>query len=288
MPAQQDKIDAFIPVVNPKDTPPELVAKMAEQAKSKTTSVTADVPADTKPEVRPEGLPEKFKTVADMIKAYGELEKKQSGQKSPATAEGTPPAAGATADDKAKGLDALKMTPEQEAASKVVTDAGLKMDEFSDEFAKNRALSAESYAKLDKAGIPKAMVDSYIAGQEAIAEKIHNEITAIAGGQEQFDQMFAWGGTNMSAPDKAALNKAIDSNDHGQIKLAFKALHAQWTQAGEAEPRGQIHGTASTSTAGDRYETKDDLMKDMRNPEYQANEGFRNRVAAKIKRSSIL
>ena len=41
---------------------------------------TVDLTNPTAEPVRPEGLPEKFKTVEDMIKAYGELEAKQGSQ----------------------------------------------------------------------------------------------------------------------------------------------------------------------------------------------------------------
>ena len=52
-------------------------------------------------------------------------------------------------------------------ANKVLTEKGLNMAEFEQEYTVNGGLSEESLAKLEKAGIPRTMVQAYIDGQNA-------------------------------------------------------------------------------------------------------------------------
>ncbi len=273
----------------PKATPPaptpEQVARIVAQSKIKTTNKVPGAHQPKAPEVTPEvkaaterpaGLPEKFKTTEDLAKAYSELEKKL-GQKAP---EVTPE------------VKAPEVAPEGEpkaadaAATEVVTKAGLNMDELTAEYASSRTLSEESYKKLETAGIPKAMVDTYIAGQEALAEKNMADLVSVAGSQDRFDSMFEWSKTNLPEADKAALNAAIDSNNHAQIKLAFKGVHAAWSKAGNNEPKGQIMG-AKADSVQDVYRSMAQMLADQNTALYKTDPAERARVMAKLKRSNL-
>ncbi len=279
------KVDTHIEAtVDPKLQPSaDAAAKMAAQAKVGVTKVEATNTPDPKAE-RPAWLPEKFKTAEEFAKSYTELEKKM-GSKAQTT-----PVVASTDATKATGLDALKVPDKAAAtdATKALAESGLKMDEFQAEFTKEGKLGDESYSKLEKAGIPKSMVDSYIAGQQAIMEKTMNDIHSVAGGAEKFQAMHEWSTTANALTDaeRSAVNSALESNDVAQIKLAFQAVHAKWIGEVGKEPGVQLRGSKS-GDRGDVYTSRDAIQKDMSNPEYQTNESFRRGVAAKIKRSGI-
>ena len=55
-------------------------------------------------------------------------------------------------------------------AEKELSGKGLDISEFEQEFDATGGLSEESYAKLEQAGLGKAVVDSYIAGRTALLE----------------------------------------------------------------------------------------------------------------------
>ncbi len=59
----------------------------------------------------------------------------------------------------------------QRRPPKLVEAAGLNFNEFTAEFAEKGNWSLESYEKLAKGNIPKAMVDQFIEGQKAVGSR---------------------------------------------------------------------------------------------------------------------
>ena len=152
---------------------------MVEQVEIKTEEATAEKPEVVETpttEARPEWLPEKFGSAEDLAKAYSELETKQS-QKTEATPE-------ATTESNDLEID--------QAADNAVQAAGLNMADLQSEYDTNGTLNEESFAALEKAGISKDYVDAFIAGQEAIANNIGNEVRAGVGGNESYNELMSW------------------------------------------------------------------------------------------------
>jgi hypothetical protein len=267
------KIDTYVPpAADPRNPTAEQVQRLSDQAKQGVTRVSTGPD-----EQRPAGLPEKFKSWEDMAKAYTELEKKQGGAKQPEP----------KLEDKPADKPADPPAEQQKAASEAVQKAGLDVKALEAEYAQNGKLTDESMKKLEAAGFSKDIVDAYIAGQSALAEKFHGELHGIAGGETQFQQMWQWGEGALSMPEKVALNKTLDSGDQAAIKMAFQGLHSKWVSAGQNEPARPIRGGNGSEGAGDRYTHRDEVMKDMQNPEYHTNEAFRRKVVAKLKRSNV-
>ena len=226
-------------------------------------------------EDRPQWLPEKFKSPEDLAKAYAELESKMGGKKDDAT----PPTE--------KKDEAQTPPANDDEASKALSEKGLSFDEFSTEFAAKGELSAESYDKLEKAGIPKAVVDQYIAGQQAIAESYRKDVTSVAGGDDTFKEMVTWAAANLSKEEIAAYNKAVDSGDVNQAKLAVAGVFQKFDAAGRGGEPSLLTG-AGGKVSGDVYESLAQMQKDMASPEYKTDPAFRKKVEQKIARSDIL
>lgn len=220
---------------------------------------------------RPAWLPEKFKTAEEMAKAYGELSAKLGTP--PVTPPGTtavPPVADATSEQAAADL----------------AGKGLEMSTFSQEFAETGALSDESYAKLKAAGYPEELVNGYIEGQRARADVFTSTVKGSVGGDENFTSMVQWAATNLTPGELAAYNKAIDSGDQEQAKLAVLGTYQKFKEARPAEPRLIAGGPAATSS--DVYESVAQMQVDMRDPRYKSDPAFRAKVSAKLGRSDIL
>lgn len=256
-----------------------MIDKVDEANKPPVDPAAAEV---TKP-TKPEWVPEKFwdaekgeVRTEELAKSYGELEGKLGGTKKDTTA--ADPSAAA-----AKPTDA----PSQDDAQAQLEAKGLSLEEFSQEFAKNGDLSAESFEKLEKAGFSRALVDQYIAGQRALASQFQADVKSAAGGDEGFSKMVEWAAANASPEEIAAYNKAIDSGDASAAKLAVAGMYQKYQEANPSEPR-LVTGTGGKAATEDVYESVQDYLKDSRNPEYKSNPSFRAKVIAKLGRSNIL
>ncbi|WMM95791.1 scaffolding protein [Pelagibacter phage HTVC142P] len=223
---------------------------------------------------KPEGLPEKFNSVEDLAKSYAELEKKLGGQ-SQETKEEVDPVAKA----------APKSDNNLEIAEKAVTDAGLDMSSLQAEYAEKGELDTKSYEALEKAGISKEYVDSYIAGQEAIAKTQADEIKSTVGGDETYQEMVDWASKNMTEGEKTAYNKAVNSGDMDTVKLAVNALKGQFERANGVEPK-LVEGKAQPSQE-QGFLSWAQVTEAMSDPRYAKDMAYQNDVKNKLANSNL-
>lgn len=214
----------------------------------------------------------KYKTVEAMEQGYKELEKKL-GQKA------TPPAEPTKETPPAK-QDPLKITSTPEQA---VAAAGLDFEAFNKEFQETGELTAESYAKLEKAGIPKVMVDSYIAGQQAVLETVQARVFGYAGGQENYQAMLEWAASNLDKADIEAFNAAVARGPADQ-KFAVDALYTRYKGAVGSNPNLLKGGGAAPDAVG--YASRAEMVADMKDPRYQNDPAYRAKVQAKIAKTT--
>lgn len=189
---------------NPNDPMAQALAAEAqvEQAPQADTSVPSSD--------RPAWLPEKFQNPEDLAKAYGELEKKFSGDKP-------------------------------------TSFAGL--EKYSEEFNKNGDLSEDSIKAISSMGIPEQIVRAYVAGQKSVVETNVSSVFNIAGGQEQYQQLIDWAGNNIPEDEVDAFNSIIDSGNMNTIRMAVQGLQARYQQA-NGRAGNLIQGEVSGPSGG--------------------------------------
>lgn len=260
---------------NPQPTLEELAAKMDAEASPSEETVTQ--------EERPAGLPEKFKSVDDLIKAYGELERKLG-------AGDDKPEAGTDADteegDQVEEEASEEETTEEDAAREAVEDAGLDFNAMSERFWEKGELPQEDYEALEKAGIPKALVDQFIAGQQAVQASLERSVHETVGGKEAYESMLGWAAENYSADEIEAYNEAMASGNVNAIRMAVKGLQGRFEAENGFEPRVVVTGNAKATA--DVYESLAQMQADMRDPRYKTDPAFRKKVETKLARSSII
>lgn len=222
---------------------------------------------------RPEWLPEKFNSAEDMAKAYAELEKKLSQPK-----DQTPAAKEATKEDQA---------PNEEAAqvANVLENAGINFDSLQQEYETNGGLSAESYEQLQKAGFPRSIVDSWIAGQEAVSQDITQSVFESVGGESQYEALMGWAGQNLSTAEINAFNRQVDSGDPDLVRFAVQGLNARYRSEVGNEPR-LIKGAAATTSSG-AFQSSAELTAAMRDPRYAQDPAYRRQVAERLAKSDV-
>jgi hypothetical protein len=242
---------------------------------------TGPIAPEPKSDDRPAWLPENFKSPEDLAKSYkeaqAELTRIKQGQQPPVREEAP------VTDEKPKG-PASELTIDQQAAA-VVQNAGLDVDKLSEEFFAEGKLKDESYAALEKVGIPKAVVDDFIRLKQGEADSVKNEVIQIAGGQEGFSQMVQWAATNYA--DASTYNQMITSGDPAKMRMAMNALKAAYVSANGQEPSLQM-GSGTSGNSSDVYTNDLEMVADMQKPEYQTNPTFKRQVQEKVARSPNL
>jgi hypothetical protein len=205
---------------------------------------------------RPDWLPEKFKSPEDMAQAYSELEKKMGqGTNEEQSAETTEDNEGDVQDDKPDDNENADYNAAVVDASK----------EF---FENDGQLSEETYEKLAKAGLPKELVDSYAAGQQALLQTEEGEIKSVANGQ--FDAMAEWANDNLEQEEINAFDDIVTTGTKEQAKFAVKSLYDRYTQANGSSPK-LVQG-AVTGGSTMPFKSMQELARAQSDPRYKSGD----------------
>lgn len=206
----------------------------------------------------PAPLAGKFKDAAELEKAYLELQAKL-GAKEPKT----------------------EPVVDEAAAAKVIGTEAL--DGFVSEFRTQGNLSEDSYAKLQSLGLGKAVVDAYIEGQKAVADKQAEGVYAVVGGREGFNEVIDWAGKNLSADDQEAFNVIMGSGNMKSASFAIKTLKAQFDAQNRSPAR--VEGKATGTQIG--FRSKHEMVTAMTDPRYQTDSAFRREVSLRMGASNF-
>lgn len=256
--------------IKPNTTEPTL-EETAKEMGIDPNNVDETALSQTAPE-RPSWLPEKFKSVEELAASYAELEGKLgSSQKTESneSSEGEP------------NSDNV-----QEQVKEVVDKAGLNFDEMASRYWEKGELPAEDYEALEKANIPKTLVDQFITGQKAVVEAQRQTVFATVGGESQYNDMLSWAAKNYSPAEVEAFNSAVNGSDMNSVMLAVKGLQARYSATNGIEPSRSVEARPARGD-NTRYESVAQLQKDMGDPKYQKDPAFRLKVEQKLARSDI-
>jgi len=205
---------------------------------------------------RPEWLPEKFKNAEDMANAYSELEKKMG--------------AGANEQEQEEvQQEEEQSTDEQDDTQKEDSNTNDVIVEASKEFFENDGvISEETYKNLAEAGLPKELVDSYAAGQQALQQSEEGNIKAAADGN--WDQMAEWAANNLSPEEVNTFDDIVQNGTVDQARLATKGLYAQYKAENGVSPKlvqGAVSGSSSMP-----FKSNQELARAMSDPRYKSGD----------------
>ena len=204
---------------------------------------------------RPQWLPEKFKSAEDMAQAYSELEKKL-GQ--------------APKEEQAEGEQSeAEVENETEQTEENVSEAYQTIAEASKEFFENDGtLSEETYNALEKAGLPRDLVDSYAAGQQALLQSEEAQIQSVANGQ--YDAMAEWANENLPQEEIDAFDEAVTGGTVQQAKLAVQGLYARYQNATGSSPKLTQGSVSGVSTMP--FKSMQELARAQSDPRYRSGD----------------
>lgn len=206
---------------------------------------------------RPAWLDPKFKSPEDLAKAYQELQA-HLGSKAPEK-----PDASAAAQQTAKAAGITQA--ELEAYSREVTAQG--------------KLSDASYSALEARGLPKALVDSHVAGLQALRQGVMDRALKAAGGADGYKQVAEWAATNLTPEAQAAYNADVNSGNADRVNYAVEGLVARHAAATSSPTR--LHGRNPTGSPG--FTSRNQQIAAQSDPRYQSDPAFRDEVLRMIR-----
>jgi len=159
----------------------------------------------------------------------------------------------------------------------------------------NGTLDDTMYEQLNKAGLSKSVVDSYLEGvrqttgfspeTEApyLNEADVNEVKTMAGGEDGYNNLMDWAGKNLDQEAAKDYDDVLATGNKSAVKFAVKALMGQYEDANGRDSK-LVTGKES---APETYRSMAEVVRDMNKPEYTTDEAFRDDVIRKLSASNL-
>jgi hypothetical protein len=234
---------------------------------------------------RPDWLPEKFESAEQMAEAYANLENKMGSQDQEEYEEvSDEDADDYLAEDENEEVEYDENTQAGDVQD-AVENAGIDFGVLQNEYNELGGLTEDAYGALEEAGFSQDLVDSWIAGQEALANNYQTSVYDSVGGEEAYSNMIEWAADNFSQAEIASYDRAVNSGDTGMAQLAVEALSTRYQAAEGVEP-SFIQGETANS-AGGNYSSWSEVTAAMKDSRYESDPAYRQQVTNKLARSNV-
>ncbi|WP_053269391.1 capsid assembly protein [Pseudomonas chlororaphis] len=155
------------------------------------------------------------------------------------------------------------------------------------EYEADGKLSDDSYAQLAKAGYSAGFVNSYLQGQEAVAEAYVSKIVSYAGGKEQFDRVVAHLKAN-EPHSMDALYDAMERQDLNTVRTVINLGMASQTKKFGKQPERTLNrrsaapaGRATTAKV-EGFTSQNEMVTAMRDKRYGRDKAYTAEVEVKV------
>jgi len=168
-------------------------------------------------------------------------------------------------------------TQDDAQVAEVLNHKGFDLNKLQDEFEANGDITEATRKELEKVGITREILDSYIEGRWAVYEKQMDEIALTVGGRENFDNICNWARANLSKEEQAVYDSV---HDPALIKILVRDLKNRMENTDGVIPQ-QIQGSSDNSM-GDYFQSMAEVEDAINDPKYAKDEVYRQKVAQKI------
>ena len=224
-------------------------------------------------EQQEELLAGKYKSAAELEKAYVELQKKLGESSDEEQGEAEP---------------SEEEAPEVSPAQTLITDA-------SAEYAESGKLSEEMMSKFSEMS-SQDLVQAYMemqanAPQAEAAEPVElsdsdvNAIKNSVGGEAEYDKVINWATTNLSESQIEAYDDIISTGNTDVIQMMVDGLKAKYDSANGFEGR-MLTGKAANNSS-DVFRSQEEVVSAIADPRYDRDPAYRNDVLEKLERSDV-
>lgn len=226
----------------------------------------------------------KFNSQEDLASAYKELEKKlhePSENKVQADDAETPRL---PSDEVSESSDEEESAVEEsEEVDTSSNEEGEGIAEAYKALQETGEITEEVYAKFEKAGVPKELVDHV---QELENYKQANEMKSVTADVEDYPALQKWAGDNLSESEIDVFDSIIESGTLEEMKFAVNNLNARM-KGNTAPKQSRLIKADAIAQAEGGYESQAQMLHDMADPRYKKDSAFREAVARKASKSKI-
>lgn len=174
----------------------------------------------------------------------------------------------------------LKDINDKEQAAEYLKAKNIDYSQLQEEYNRTGEISKETREKLQAAGIPDEMTDSFIEGQKAKVEAFYNDISTAVGGREEMNTVIDWARKNITKEEAQSIDAVTDPTI---LKIILKDLKNRMEDK-EGKVPEQLTGSGNTPPVN-VYASLAEMKADISDPRYRKDEAFRDRVLKKIKES---
>ena len=136
-------------------------------------------------------------------------------------------------------------------------------------------------------GLPRDLVDGYIAGQKALADNDVSEVQNVVGGQDNYAQLLDWSSKNLTQAEKDAFNDTIDNGSTEQVKIAVQGLMSKAGMSPNNTQQNLFEGDVNVTNT-DTFGSVAQVTEAMNDPRYAKDPAYRKEVEDKLARSSVI
>lgn len=266
----------------------EHVDEMVAKAEGKKTQE----PQETQETTEEQLLAGKYKTEEDLQKGILELLKKDKGEDLEALYKNLESEVLNQSKEKPKDTTVPNETKDEtdvevEEVEEEMEEADVDFSKYEEEFFEKGTLSKESYNELKEKGFSKNIVDNYITGVKAKADKQAQEVYNITDGEENYTKMIDWADSNLESNEKEAFNQAVTSGNQAQAKFAVEALYGRYAKAEGGQPQRVIKGGKVPQNNSGSFQSRAEVIEAMNSPKYQTDSAYRAEVERKLRNSNV-
>ena len=112
-----------------------------------------------------------------------------------------------------------------------------------------------------------------------------DQLMAVAGGEEQYNEMVVWAKDNLSQQEIDMFDHVIDMEDPYAMFFAIRALSTSYTNAMNSD--GELLTGNTPFDPTDSFRSQAEVIEAMNNPRYDRDPAYRQDVFDKLERSNI-
>jgi len=155
-----------------------------------------------------------------------------------------------------------------------------RMGQFFNEAVENNGtLTDESYTALEGAGMPRAVVDQFIAGQQALRQSTISTVENAVGGPDVVKKALDWAQNSLSAEERTRVNADLANSSPQAQAVILRDL------ASRAGIVPNALGATGTHTGERPYGSQAEFLEAQQHPDYRTSTAYRETVMRRLKAS---
>lgn len=171
----------------------------------------------------------------------------------------------------------LKNITDLDKAKDALEARGFDYIKLQKEFIENGDLTEKTCKELEKIGISKESIDSFIADQKVKDEKLREEVAQVIGGKDEYNAVIDWASKNLSEEEIVAIDSVYDITLQ---KIIIKELKHRMQEKEGVLPQ-YLEGKGTPPPAP-MFQSQAEMEKAISDPRYSNDTAYREEVRKKV------